>query len=382
MKVLIYTHEFPPFQGGIATSAKRIAEIISTKNELIVCCPSYSIKNTDNNAYQIKRIDFPGGRNFKKIPLIQYFVGLLNLKDLVLKFKPDKILYLGEEAEIVGSLFNSKANNQIVRIAGSGIEAIIKSRNPIKIIPKYLLRRLYRNSSIIIAVSKNTKMLMEGYEKFFPKEKIRLVYNGIDADFISKEKVRKIRKDLGFNENDFVLLTVGRLLPRKGQDFVIKAMSQINNPKIKYICVGEGRFLDKYKRLVSSLNLNERVFFVGGVTNKSIHEYYDAADLFVLCNRTWNSKIEGLPNVVLESMARGVPAIGSRNSGTEELIIENKTGFLVNPYDVNDIINKINHAYATRKELDQMGEQAKTFIKDNFNYNKMKDEYLRLIDSE
>ena len=123
-------------------------------------------------------------------------------------------------------------------------------------------------------------------------------------------------------------------------------------------------------------------FFVGGVTNKSIHEYYDAADLFVLCNRTWNSKIEGLPNVVLESMARGVPAIGSRNSGTEELIIENKTGFLVNPYDVNDIINKINHAYATRKELDQMGEQAKTFIKDNFNYNKMKDEYLRLIDSE
>ena len=184
------------------------------------------------------------------------------------------------------------------------------------------------------------------------------------------------------NENDFVLLTVGRLLPRKGQDFVIKAMSQINNPKIKYICVGEGRFLDKYKRLVSSLNLNERVFFVGGVTNKSIHEYYDAADLFVLCNRTWNSKIEGLPNVVLESMARGVPAIGSRNSGTEELIIENKTGFLVNPYDVNDIINKINHAYATRKELDQMGEQAKTFIKDNFNYNKMKDEYLRLIDNE
>ena len=169
----------------------------------------------------------------------------------MLKFKPDKILYLGEEAEIVGSLFNSKANNQIVRIAGSGIEAIIKSRNPIKIIPKYLLRRLYRNSSIIIAVSKNTKMLMEGYEKFFPKEKIRLVYNGIDADFISKEKVRKIRKDLGFNENDFVLLTVGRLLPRKGQDFVIKAMSQINNPKIKYICVGEGRFLDKYKRLVN-----------------------------------------------------------------------------------------------------------------------------------
>ncbi len=382
MKVLIYTHEFPPFQGGIATSAKKIADIIASKNELVVCCPSYSLKKKDESSYKIRRIDFPGGKNFKKIPLFQYLIGLSNLKDTISKFKPDKIIYLGEEAEIVGGLYNSKEPNQIVRIAGSGIETIIKSQNPIKIIPKYLLKRLYRNTNTIVAVSKNTKKLMKNYEDFFQKEKVRLIYNGIEEDFINKKKTNSIRKDLGFGENDFLLLTVGRLLPRKGQDFVIKALSKIENPNIKYICVGEGRYLKSYKELVGSLNLQNRVVFVGGVSNNKIHQYYDAADIFILCNRTWNSKIEGLPNVAIESMARGVPVIGSIDSGTEELILNNKTGFLVDPYEISDIKNKINHAYNTRKDLYTMGELARGFIKENFNYNRMKEEYLRLIENE
>ena len=50
MKVLIYTHEFPPFQGGIATSAKKIADIIASKNDLVVCCPSYSLKKKDESS--------------------------------------------------------------------------------------------------------------------------------------------------------------------------------------------------------------------------------------------------------------------------------------------------------------------------------------------
>ena len=86
MKVLIYTHEFPPFQGGIATSAKKIADIIASKNDLVVCCPSYSLKKKDESSYEIRRIDFPGGKNFKKIPLFQYLIGLSNLKDTINKF--------------------------------------------------------------------------------------------------------------------------------------------------------------------------------------------------------------------------------------------------------------------------------------------------------
>ena len=161
-----------------------------------------------------------------------------------------------------------------------------------------------------------------------------MIYNGIDDNFLNKKKELNRRKELGIKEDDFVLLTVARLLPRKGQDFVIKALSEINQPNIKYLCVGEGRFEKQYKQLATSLGLKDRVIFAGGIENEKIHEYYDCANIFILCNRTWDSKIEGLPNVVIESMARSVPVIGSKNSGTEELILDGITGFLVDPYNI------------------------------------------------
>ena len=383
MKVLIYVHEFPPFQGGIATSAEKIATIISSEHELMVCCPSYSMKSYEKKEpYQIKRINFVGGKNFKKIPLLQYFTGLLNLKKIVHNFQPDKIIYLGEEAELVGGMLNLNKAHQIVRVAGSGIEAIIKSSNPLKIISKYLLRKLYQNSKFIIAVSKNTEKLMANNEAYFKKEKIKMIYNGIDDNFLNKKKELNRRKELGIKEDDFVLLTVARLLPRKGQDFVIKALSEINQPNIKYLCVGEGRFEKQYRQLATSLGLKDRVIFAGGIENEKIHEYYDCANIFILCNRTWDSKIEGLPNVVIESMARSVPVIGSKNSGTEELILDGITGFLVDPYNINDVNEKIVRAYAMKDKLDKMGESAKIFVKDNFHYEKMRSEYLKLLANE
>ena len=81
MKVLIYTHEFPPFQGGIATSSKMIADILSIENEVLVCCPLYSYEDSSTlKKYSTKRISFFGKDKFKKIPIIQYIQGLLNIK--------------------------------------------------------------------------------------------------------------------------------------------------------------------------------------------------------------------------------------------------------------------------------------------------------------
>ena len=383
MKVLLYTHEFPPFQGGIATSAKRIADIVSSEYELMVCCPSYSTENRDETVgYPIKRIDFLGGKNFKKIPLLQYFLGLRKLKESINDFAPHKIVYLGEEAEIVGGLLNNKEIDQIVRIAGSGIESILNSKKFSKMVFKHFLKKLYKNAKSIVAVSKNTEKLMNKHPDYFSKEKIKLIYNGIDDEFINRNKDYGIRNSLNIKKDEFVLLTVARLLPRKGQDYVIKALSKISNTNIKYICVGEGRFLNDYKKLATSLKIEDRVIFIGGINRDIIHKYYDCADIFILCNRKWDSKIEGLPNVVIESMARSIPVIGSKNSGTEELILDGINGFLVDPYDTNSIRTKIMEAHQNRDKLDKMGESAKIFIEENFNYQRMRKDYLELITDE
>ena len=383
MKVLIYTHEFPPFQGGIATSAKMIADILSTENEVLVCCPLYSYEDSSLLAkYSTKKISFFGKDKFKKIPIIQYIQGLLNIKETIDSFNPEKIIFLGEEAEIVGGLLNNKDIDQIVRIAGSGIESIVKSSSLFKIIPKLLIKRLYKNSKFLVAVSKNTQELMNKEPDFFDKTKVRLIYNGVENYFLEEPKNSSSLQELPLQKDDFVLLTVSRLLPRKGQDFVIRALAKINNKKIKYICIGEGRFKSDYIKLAEELGLKGNVFFLGGVSRDKICKYYDSANIFILCNRTWNSKIEGLPNVVLEGMSRSLPVIGSINTGTEELIQDQTNGFLVDSENVEDIALKINSAYKKRKSLDKLGDSAKLFIQNNFSYSEMKKNYLDLVRDE
>ncbi|MBT3475447.1 glycosyltransferase family 4 protein [bacterium] len=383
MNILIYTHEFPPFQGGIATSAKMIADILSPENELTVCCPDYGIDNfTEPENFRTHRIRFVGGRNFKKVPLAQYISGFFEIKEMIKTFKPDKIIFLGEEAELIGGLLNNKEIDQIVRIAGSGIQSIIKKKSIFKIISRFLLKRLYRNSKNIIAVSMNTKKLMESENEFFSDNKIRLIYNGIDSSFVQREKDLSLIPEIKQNERTFILLTVSRLLPRKGQDFVIKALAKINNKNIKYICVGEGSYKEKYKSLVKSLRLEDNVIFPGGIERREIHKYYDCADAFILCNRTWNSKIEGLPNVAIESMSRGTPVIGSRDSGTQELIQEGVNGYLVDSEDIDDIARKIEQAFTNKSKLTSMGDSAKLHVMKNFSFQSMKSNYLKLVRDE
>jgi len=381
VKVLIYTHEYPPFQGGIATSSEKIATIFASKYSTYVCCPKYGLKDdceTKGNL-KIHRINFLGGRNFKKIPIMQYIKGLDFLKKKIKDIGPDVIFYLGEEAEIVGGLLNNKEIKQIVRIAGSGIKSILESKNLINLVKKYLMLRLYRNSKNIIAVSKNTKKLMNNNSFFEDKQKIRLIYNGFDEEFTRKPKELSLKKELGYHESDFVLLTVSRVLPRKGQDYVIQAISELGIKKIKYICVGGGKYLEKFKSMSKKLNIESNVLFVGPKDKNEIHKYYDICDVFILCNRTWNSKIEGLPNVAIEAMARKKPVIGSRNSGTEELIVENNTGFKVNGDEVDDIKKKILLAYENKAELKNIGLNAYNMIQKEFSYKNMAEKYMEIL---
>jgi len=382
MSILIYTHEYPPFKGGIATSTEKIAKILSIKHQVYVCCPTHGISNIKDLELKnliIIRKNFLGGKNFKKIPLSQYIQGLNFLKKTVKEINPEYIFYLGEEAEIVGGLLNNKKIKQIVRIAGSGITSVLENNNIFSIVKKKYMYRVYKNSSQLIAVSKNTRELMLKSNYFDNPNKIKLIYNGIDKEFIEKKVNQNIRHQLGYSDKDFILITVSRILPRKGQDNVIKALSKIPNKDIKYICIGSGKYFDNFMKLARKYNLEDRVFFLGEMDRANIHKFYDCSDISILCNRTWNKKIEGLPNVGLEAMGRSKGLIGSKGTGTEELIKDKVNGLIVNGENVDDIKDKILYAYNNKKLVKEMGTNALKLVKENFSDEQMKKKYLDLF---
>lgn len=160
-----------------------------------------------------------------------------------------------------------------------------------------------------------------------------------------------------------VILTVARLVERKGIDMVIRAMPKVFEaiPNVVYLVIGIGPYQGKLERLARELGLEGRVIFVGRVPDEELPYYYNTCDLFVLVSRTLADKgeIEGFGIVFLEAGACGKPVIGGRGGGTSEAIEEGVTGLLVDPLDVNEIANAIIRVLQDEELARRLGENGR-----------------------
>lgn len=370
MKILIYTHEFPPFLGGLATTSYKIAKGLSESGlEPVVLAPSYGGSDRDVDGSlgaKVHRIPSLGGQWIKYVPFLATLLGLFYLTLIVQKEKPDAVLFITEEAETVGGLMPWLQFKPVVRVAGSGITTVFHGSKFTKILMRYPMKRLYNRASLVIAVSENTKELLEGIG--VNPEKIEVIYNGVEdrmlSEPVSNEKTDHLREALGIAGSDKVLITVARVLPRKGQDTVIKALPEVvpEVPNLKYLIVGDGRYLEKFKELSEELGVAENVIFTGGVRHEDTLDYYDLSDIFIMPNRDWNNKIEGLPNAIIEASARSKPVIAGNHGGSVEAVEDGVTGILVDPENVSDTARAILKILKDEKAAKKMGAEGRQRI--------------------
>jgi glycosyltransferase involved in cell wall biosynthesis len=151
-------------------------------------------------------------------------------------------------------------------------------------------------------------------------ERIEVLRNGVDLKLFRPVDRASSRSRLGFKRT--TLLSVGNLLPLKGHDLAIRALSLL--PETDLVIIGDGPERAALGALVAESRLDDRVSFVGALTQEDLREYYGSADALVLA-----SSREGWPNVLLESMACGTPAIASRVGGTSEVVAVPEAGALM-----------------------------------------------------
>ena len=370
MKLLIYTHEFPPFLGGLATTSRKLASGIShSEMDIVVLAPAYSPEDRIIDAElpcAVTRIPGLGKKWVKKIPFLEMVLGWIFLLQTLSKEQPDSVLFITEEAEVVGGLLPSYNFNPIVRIAGSGITTCFYGRNFFKRLMRLPMKRLYDKAAKIIAVSNNTKELIQSVG--VPEDKIEVVYNGVENYMLSKEAdieaINRIRGRYGILKGDKVLVTVARVLPRKGQDTVIKALPRVLTefPDLKYLIVGDGRYRDKFSDLAKEIGVSDNVIFTGGVSHDETIGYFDLCDIFIMPNRFWNNKVEGLPNALIEASARSKPLIAGDHGGSKEAVINNKTGILVNPESADEVAHAILSILQDEKTGLEMGKLGRENI--------------------
>ena len=183
------------------------------------------------------------------------------------------------------------------------------------------------------ALAKKNNLIKKGY----------LVYNGLNYDnlfFLSKEEARQ---DLGLEENDFILGSIGRLAYQKNYEFLINILLELLKikPELKLIILGDGPERKGLEELIKDLKLEDKVILKGSKPNA--YRYLKAFDVFSLVSR-----YEGLSITLLEALKAGVPILASRVGGNPETLT-NKQLFTLN--DPDDYLEKFKALFGSREYL-------------------------------
>lgn len=181
-------------------------------------------------------------------------------------------------------------------------------------------------------------------------------------------------KERTIDKNGVVrLVTAGRLVEKKGTHYAIQAVSELikKNRNVELIIIGGGPEEKALKKLTKDLNVEKKVRFVGWKSQEDIIKILDNAHIFVFPAITAQDKDqEGIPNVVKEAMAMGLPVISTYHSGIPELVQDGVSGFLVPEKDVAGMVRRIEYLIEHAELTPQLGRAGRKRIEDDFNNEK------------
>jgi phosphatidylinositol alpha-1,6-mannosyltransferase len=234
----------------------------------------------------------------------------------------------------------------------------------------WLLPRIYCGAAAIIANSHHTKTLLQDIG--VDTSRIHIIHPGVDMQLFctSSEAAQRIRQKHYIGVAP-MLLTVGRLQRRKGQDMVIQALLHIRQriPQVKYVIVGAGEELATLTTLAQGLGVQDSVVFAGSVSDQELAAYYAACDIFIMPNRQIGGDIEGFGMVYLEAGAAGKPVIGGKSGGTDDAILDSVTGIRVDGNSSSEIANAVIDLLSMPDRAKAMGARGQQRVTSEFTWN-------------
>ena len=264
-------------------------------------------------------------------------------------FRPDAVLsYWAHPDGAVAARFARAAGIPSGVIIG-GSDVLVLARDPGR-----------RQRAVIDALRANTAIITVGRDLGravkalgIPADKVHVVYQGVDKELFAPGSATDARKKLGITPRGKMLVAVGSLLPVKGIDILLDAVAIVAKKRdVSLYLVGDGKSRPALEAQAERLGLlNRAVFFAGKVDQRSLPDWYRAADLSVLASRS-----EGVPNVLRESLACGTPFVATSVGGVAE-IAEGTGCELVPREDVGALADALERSLAAHDDRERRGER-------------------------
>jgi phosphatidylinositol alpha-1,6-mannosyltransferase len=226
-----------------------------------------------------------------------------------------------------------------------------------KIISRQVNTLTYLGEFTRNAISKSvTKVAAQSMVKIAP---------GIDTDHFSPQDARELRNELGLSEKK-VIVSVGRLVHRNGQDVLIEAMPAIikDVPDAHLLMIGEGPYRGYLENRVKALGIQESVTFIGRIQYVDLPMYLCVGDLFVMPSRSRLAglEVEGLGIVYLEASACGLPVIAGDSGGAPDAVLEGQTGLVVDGTQKSEVASAVVELLLDPERSQAMGIRGRQWV--------------------
>jgi len=375
MRILMINYEFPPVGGGGGNVTYYISKNLALQgHEVHVITSGFKSlpKYEKLDGFYVHRVSVlrknPNVCGIHEMLTYVISASFYSVR-FVKKFRPDIIhVFFGIPSGPVAYLLKKLYNIPYVLFLG-GRDVPRPHPDP----PFYRLmygilspaiKSIWGNAKAVVACSSGLKdMALKTADNI----NIHVIPDGVDlARFHPEEKkdIKSVR-----------ILAIGRLIPRKGFDCLIRSLPEVVKVIQKDFCVeivGDGPLRSELTNLAKELHVSDKVIFAGSVPYDQLHEKYQQADVFIL-----SSLAEGMPLVVLEAMACGLPILATKVQGVDELVWVGVNGFLFKPADHQTLSQQITELISNDGIRQQMGKESLKIVQ-RYSWSNITEEYVNL----
>jgi phosphatidylinositol alpha-1,6-mannosyltransferase len=237
-----------------------------------------------------------------------------------------------------------------------------------------------RNADGILSNSDNTRDTLVNLLGVDP-ERIALTYPTVDEDrFCPGLPDDDLRSSIGVTGEKKLILSVGRLLSRKGFDNVIRSLPMLldQGVDVEYALIGIGDEVGYLQGLAREFDVTDRIHFLGHVSYEDLPRWYNACDLFAMPNRDIGGDSEGFGLVFLEAAASGKPAVAGKAGGTGSAVVDGVTGLRVDGENIAEIAAVLIRLLSDPEESARMGRAGRQRVLENYIHKRRVDQLRNL----
>lgn len=354
-RVLILAAEYPPHVGGVSAYSRATAEALARvgwKVRVVTTTPGSA--NSLIATLQINRSAAILNRKYLKVlPLL--VAAMLEC----IRERPDLILLMKCNHEGIVGLITRRLFSVPYVVVGYGTELVQFGGHPLF---RPFVKALFRRAIHLIAISTYTEELMA--QLGAPSSRLSVIHPTVD---VLPDPAVAPPDEFGLGGRR-VVLTVARLVSRKGHDRVLEAMTRIRAefPSVLYVIAGDGPERARLSALVRAHGLEDNVRFVGSVSDGTLESLYAACEFFIMTSRQEGSDVEGFGIVFLQAAIRGKPSIAGRSGGAVDAVLDGATGLLVDPRSTSQIADALTMLLSDPAYTKAMGRRARVRALENF----------------